>query len=73
MSKKLSGSWMAKTTLAVILAGIVGCGTGCEATEGMLLVARTSATNAATQAVGELVGGAVEGIFGSLVGNVTGG
>lgn len=66
MSKKIKGSWMAKTTLAVMLAGIVGCGTGCDSAEGLMVVARTTATNVATQAVSELVGNAVGGIFGSL-------
>jgi len=56
------------------LAGVVAVGcAGCDAAEGMMAIAKTTATGVATQAVGDLVGGAVEGIFGNLVPGAQGG
>ena len=56
------------------LAGAVAVGcAGCEAAEGLMAIAKTTATGVATQAVGDLVGGAVGGILGGLVPGAQGG
>ena len=67
MNIRSTKSWLVKSTVAMVLAGVVALGSGCEAVDGMLAIAKTTATEAVAESVSGVIGGAVEGVLGGII------
>ena len=60
-------SWISKLGFATLLLGVIAMGTGCDAVDGMMAVARATATQSVTEAVTGVIGGTVDGILGNVI------
>lgn len=73
MNSRSKKSWVVRSTAATLLAGVVALGSGCDAMDSVLAIAKTTATGAVTETVSGFVGEAVDGVFGNLTPNLQGG
>jgi hypothetical protein len=60
-------SRISRSGLAATLLGVVAMGAGCDAVDGMMALARTTATQAATGAASGLIGGVIDDLLGTVI------